>query len=230
LNRARLSAELDGSFPTEIALRHVDDGVFAGNEPVDLDEAVRAACDNEDEYEQYADEGFERLGLEVLLSFDWEGGGPGLGSGASLELLRLEPHKSYVVFRDEAFGVRVFASVSEPPTMFLPSFIETFFGSNGTAYGGEVFGSIPTGTLNFRPDLIPELCLRDGYRAFLNWASEHHYGGWDSFDPLDWAASLKEDAPSVDDLADRLDEVSSREEENEILLDVYFLHCYEESR
>jgi hypothetical protein len=229
LNRARLIAQLDASFPTEIVLLHGSGGVFAGQQPVDLDDAVRAACNDEDEYDEYASEDFESLGLELLLSLDWDGAGPGLSSAASLELLRLEPHKPYVVFRDEAFGLRVFAAVSEPLEMFLPRFVETFFGSNGTTYGAAVISSIPATTLNSRPDLIPERSVRDGYRDFLDWATEHLYGGWDSFDPLDWADQVGEDGPTVDDLQDRLDEASP-EQEKEILLDMYFRLCYEESR
>jgi hypothetical protein len=226
MNVAELTAQLDGAFRLDVVLQHPYGGVFAGEEPIDLEEAVRAACEDEDEYDDYVSDGFESLdGLQELLSLDWEGCGPGLTSVASLELLDLEQQKHYVVFRDEASGLRAFGLVAGPLSMFLPAFVETFFATNGTAYGATVISSIPTGTLNSRPDLIPQASVRQGYRGFLDWATAHHFSGWDNLDPIGWSEPLSDD--EQDDFDNRMAEASP-EQENQILLDEYFKRCYDE--
>jgi hypothetical protein len=225
MNIAELTAQLEGAFRLDVVLQHPYGGVFAGEEPVDLEKAVQDACEDEDEYEDYVSDDFESLGLEGLVYLEWGGASPGLASIASLELLDLEQHKHCVVLRDETFGLRAFGLVSSPLNMFLPRFVETFFATNGTAYGATAINSIPGSTLNSRPDLIPRASLREGYRGFLDWATAHHFGGWDDFDPIGWSGSSSDD--EWDDFDNRMADASP-EQENQILLDEYFKRCYEE--
>jgi hypothetical protein len=130
MDRTKLDRVLASHFTTEVAALSSYGKVYASKEPVELDEAVRAACESEDEYDRYVDSGFSDLPLDELLELEWD-----FGATALLEVLRLQSH--FIVFDDEPFGACIFAALPVLEGVLEP-FVESFFGTNGTEYGAPL--------------------------------------------------------------------------------------------
>jgi hypothetical protein len=218
MDTTKLDRVLAARFATEVDALSRYGKVYAAAQPVELREAVRAACE-EGEYDQYLDDDnpFGDLPLEELLVLGWD-----FGSLAALKMLRLESH--FIVYEDDPSvesGTRVFASLPVLEGVLEP-FIESLFGSNGFEYGGELMAVIPNTTINLRPDLISKQSLRRAWREYLDWTTAHwFYSGWDSM-------FADEEVPALEELdeEDQGDSTSFSEKEKEILLDEYFRRFY----
>jgi hypothetical protein len=213
MDATRLDRELTAHFTRAVAALSQYGEVYAAKEPLELGEAVRAACDSENEYDRYVDNGFRDLPLDELLVLDWD-----FGAQALLEVLRLQSH--FIVFDDEPFGARIFAALPVLEGVLEP-FVESFFGTNGTEYGAPLMDEIPSDTVNRRSDLISKQALRCAYREYLDWTTAHDYSGWDTM-------FADEEVPGLEELdeEDQGDSTSFSEKEKEILLDEYFRRFY----
>jgi hypothetical protein len=110
------------------------------------------------------------------LSFDWDGGGRPMSWDGEISRFR-SGNRAYVTVPpdgDTGQDWQVLAVV-EPADhrAAWSAFVEDLLGSNGEAYGIEMFGSWPSNMTNHVPELVDDATIA---RAKSRWVEEHP--GW----------------------------------------------------
>ena len=105
-------------------------------------------------------------GLQPAVAFHWDSFGARLSSAASLWLLPLAGGKVALLHEPDQAPLQAIARC-DALSDFAPFFHELVAG-NGAAFGITLFPSLPTLTVNHRPDLLPEAAVEAAYRAFMD--------------------------------------------------------------
>ncbi len=110
---------------------------------------------------------------ESLLSFWWDAFGP-MSSSAGLLALDVGDGRRYVLAHIEEQPLYAVAAI-EPGTASgtYEPFILSLLSDNGNSYGIDLFGSLPSGIENHRPDLIPWRIILESCREWMDWAAEN---------------------------------------------------------
>ncbi len=113
---------------------------------------------------------------EPLLEFEWESGGP-MSWSAQVGLLDVGASRAFMWVYQEAWAEngeaqRILAALEPKRSAEIFS---AFFGSlverNGARYGlDDLFGSLPSYTTNYRPDLIFAAAIKESYWRWMEWA------------------------------------------------------------
>jgi hypothetical protein len=118
--------------------------------------------------------------LVDVLGFAWDGWGP-ISSGAGINLLVLE-QATYVCHWDEMHSYRAVAKLDGPVSRrVLSAVVPELVRENGRRVGIDIFGSLPTETINHQPDRLPTVVVKQAYFDWLQAAQV--YGGttWADF-------------------------------------------------
>ena len=110
------------------------------------------------------------------LGFEWLSFGP-MSWFASISLVDTGDGQPYVTVESETAHRRVVARIFPVVTREIFSdFLRDFFSRNGTAYGIDgLFGSLPTTTESYSPDLVTLPDVKTAYWAFM---TETQDDGW----------------------------------------------------
>ncbi|MDQ7844557.1 MAG: hypothetical protein QN129_13535 [Armatimonadota bacterium] len=185
-----LAARLQGAFTVE-RLRARDGRILtpASGEPLDLQELLLEAAEEGEEDDELGDllaalkgpegapEALEllerRWATEVVMPFEWEGFGP-ISSSAQLRLLDVGDGQAYVLPVVEEAPLRTIAAIQPGKApRACAAFFRSLLQDNGNSYGIDLFGSLPSQTVNHRPDLVPTSAVLQGYWEWMRWAVEH---------------------------------------------------------
>lgn len=109
--------------------------------------------------------------LPPALLFRWRTPNLPLSREAYLVLLLRASGEAFVLYAADAKAqakgnLACLARLATPGA--FNRFFRTFVEDNGAAYGVELFTSLPTLTINYRPELLPETTVYAAYRAFLD--------------------------------------------------------------
>ena len=151
--------------------------------------------------------------------------------------------------------LRVIAAVEPKDSrLALSDLFRSLIRENGVSYQVELFGSLPTRTTNYRPDLIPAAVIKEGYWDWMEWASSGGVDSWanlrdgvirKAIDPgplVPMGKLLSELARFAKHVPPRPEEIAAylaakeREgatlstEDRRRILDLYFSQAYKESK
>lgn len=249
----KLARDLESGF-TVTTLQVPGGRVLVAHEPFNLELALAAIEETEDEERLAEDIGAsdvlrDKWPLQPFVSFDWSD-----VWGMSIELLDIGTPRLYVCLNQEAEGPawRVIAALEpkDSPEVFS-AFFKSLIESNGTAYRVEMFGSLPTSTVNSRPELVPARAVKESYRAWMAraipslWVTledEVLKGVRDAGHPMELFGAVEElrealgateKAAATEQMAEygrKRDAMGARlsEEDRHRILDVYFAMTYRE--
>lgn len=232
---------IEGAFDRGSTRLVVADGtvtVPAGG--LDLDAVMREAAETEDELERWSEGLCNDRTLRRVLGFEWATLGP-MSWFVGLDILDLGTPRAYLcVDQRDLEGEQpcpIVAAVepkSEPSlwSALLVDLITT----NGADYGVDLFGDLPTETVNHAPGLLPEAMVREAYSRWLDAAT---WSGWpalarylellgDDPTPLDQALIGYRALDDPEKLLASIDasEPDLSKEKRDALLDQYFAYCY----
>jgi len=108
----------------------------------------------------------------LLINFEWDSIGP-MSSFVQLRLLDIGDGRAYVLPLIEDAPLLAIAAVE--PKGAHQAFSEFFISllqDNGASYGVQLFGSLPSRTTNYRPDLVPVSAVARAYWLWMEWAVE----------------------------------------------------------
>ncbi len=153
--------------------------ILLPGEPLDLDEIAKSAVENDDDEDRLADYGpdtvFEDMGLKQtpFFAFFWQSLGPMVWE-CYLNLVHLDGDLALVCRTQDASPCRqAFALVKHPSDpAVMSAFFKALINQNGSAFGIDLFGSLPSNTHNKVEEIIPEEVVRTAYWKGLVWAEK----------------------------------------------------------
>src|SRR4029450_2914408 len=162
-------------------------------EPLKLRKLVSSAVETEDEQAELEFDGvadmLEKRWLQAgLLEFEWETGGP-MSWFRDLTSLDLGLSRGFICTYDEVaaeFGgedepLLVLAPLEPAESSVFSAFFRDFVRDNGQSYRFDgFFGSLPSNTRNYQPDLISADVIKESYWRWMEWASRNKlgFGSW----------------------------------------------------
>lgn len=173
--------------------------VLAAESAIDLHEALEAVTESEADAEELDASGTDSMLREArlldrLVSFQWDGLGA-TSSAAWIELLHLGGSRSFACWLPEEDESKVIAALEPLCPAITSAFLADLVPENGSSYGVWMFGSLPTSTVNHRPDLIDITVVREAYWQWIESASAR--------DPALWA-SLRDSVIAASETPDPL--------------------------
>lgn len=182
---------------------------------------------------------------ETFLRFLWFSGGP-MSSAASLKTLDLGLGKRFLCFWEDTEDMHYVLAALEPKGSDLSSLYTTFVHNvlhdNGIWFGHELFGSLPSITENYRPDLVSRETLEECYLSWMQDLSDSRPSLWSN---LEEYLLLMAENPSplipASKLAGLIQEIRNRDPREEIelmedeetcrkILELYFWQTYREPK
>lgn len=97
----------------------------------------------------------------------------------SLELIEVDQSRDYILLcQDEQPACFIAALEPKGSSALLGAFLTNLLVQNGQTYGIELFGGLPTRTLNYCPELIQPEVLVQGFWDWMTWAETKGWGDW----------------------------------------------------
>lgn len=141
---------------------------FQAERPVELPAALEAISRTEEDRTAVEEDWPNALGkdaIKTVLEFEWDGAP---GSSASIDLLALGGDRAYVGWNAEwqYYVIAALDSLDAFPELFV-----RLLADNGALCGTELFGSLPTRTINSMPEALPKAAVTEGYQQWARWAA-----------------------------------------------------------
>ena len=184
MNREKANSLVENAFKDPNAKLH-NGAILIPSEPIDLETVLRAAVETEEDEEDIDNEEheaiLEKIGwpCENLFRFYWQSLGP-MVSACYLNVLHLSDKTELIwVQRDfEPFRQGI-AFVNCPLSKTVMSALfKALIRENGSAFGVELFGSLPSNTHNKVEELVPEKVVRAAYWDWMKWAEDAFEVDW----------------------------------------------------
>ena len=145
---------------------------FRAERPVELPAALEAISRTEEDraaLEEHWPTALGKDAVKTVLEFEWDGAP---GSSASIDLLALGGDRAYVGWNAEwqYYVIAALDSLDALPDLFVKLLAE-----NGALCDTEMFGSLPTRTINMMPEVLPKGAVRKGFREWARWAAANGF-------------------------------------------------------
>ena len=186
MNRENPRSIIETAFRNPKARLHRE-SILIPAEPLHMEKLVQSAVETEEDQEDLDSDGpqavFEKIGwpYETFMAFYWQSMGPMVWQ-CYLKTLQFDKDMALICCNQDDYPTLQAVALVKHPSRpaVMSSLFKALIDQNGSAFGVELFCSLPSNTHNMSEKTIPERIVRSAFWNWLLWAEKEVGIDWSS--------------------------------------------------